>query len=70
VVDVDRLLLEIAEELRTTEVKGSHFATIWVGTGLQHAAELVERKRIELICAGIVSDVSEDQEDICAAANR
>jgi hypothetical protein len=59
VVDVDRLLLSLSEELRQIEVKGSYLAAIYVGTGLQHAADYVERKRIELLCEGILSDVSE-----------
>lgn len=59
-MDVDKLLSDLESELRNATVEGSFFARVWIGAGLQAAADVIERKRIELLCDGILSDVDED----------
>ena len=54
--DVDSVLLQLAEELRAEEVHGTFQARVWVKTGLNSAAQIVERKRIELMLEGFLSN--------------
>jgi hypothetical protein len=63
-VDVDRLLLSLAEELADEEVEGTYLVRIWAGVGLQIAAQLIERKRIALLCEGILNDDQEGDQKI------
>lgn len=55
--EIDRLLLSLAAELTEEEVEGSHLAKVWIGTGLQIAAQIVERRRIALLCDEILQEV-------------
>jgi hypothetical protein len=56
---IDQILWDLAKHLENVEVKGSFLARIWVGTGLQEAARIVERKRIEFLVKGIIGDADE-----------
>lgn len=58
--NVDQILWDLAKHLENVEVKGSFLARIWVGTGLKEAANLVEKRRIELLVEGMLEDVAEE----------
>jgi hypothetical protein len=49
------LLERLHTELLNTPVNGSHMAKVWMGTGLNIAASIVEEHRIEILCEEIVS---------------
>jgi hypothetical protein len=53
---IDQILWDLAKHLENVEVKGSFLARIWVGTGLQEAARIVERKRIEFLVSGVLKE--------------
>ena len=53
---LDEVLYELAEEIAATRVDGTFNARVFVGTGLHAAASIVEKKRIELLCKGLVDD--------------
>lgn len=56
----DELLLALEQEIRAETVEATHTAGVWIGTGLNIAASIIESRRIELICAGILSDAEVD----------
>ena len=53
---LDEALYELEQTIRDAEVEGSFMAKVWIGTGLQAAASMVEKKRIELLVEGILED--------------
>jgi hypothetical protein len=53
-MDHDKLLSELVDAIKAEEIEGSFAAKAFVGAGLNVAASIVERKRIELICANIL----------------
>ena len=63
-MDNDQLLVELEAALKDAKIDATHQAAIWIGTGLNIAASIVEHRRIELLCAGILNDVGEDQSRI------
>ena len=53
-MDNDQLLVELEAALKDAKIDATHQAAIWIGTGLNIAASIVESKRIELICLDIL----------------
>jgi len=51
---IDEELERLEREIRQAKVTGSFFARIFVRTGLNAAADVIEKRRCELLCEGIV----------------
>ena len=58
-VDVDTLLYELENNIRSAKIEGSFMARVMFGAGMQEAASMIERKRIQILCEGIVGNVPE-----------
>lgn len=61
--DVDTLLYELEEAIRTEKVEGDFFPCIYMRTGLNIAATVIARKRIELLVAGMLNDETVCEEE-------
>jgi hypothetical protein len=55
-MSIDENLSSLADDIRATQVEGSHLAKVWIRTGLNHAADLVEKRRVEILCDAIASE--------------
>jgi hypothetical protein len=58
-MSIDENLSSLADDIRATQVEGSHLAKVWIRTGLNHAADLVEKRRVEILCDAIASETTE-----------
>lgn len=59
-MDVDQLLSQLSDEVRDTDVEGSWLARVYFAAGLYTAASIIEQRRIELLCQGVLSDVEKN----------
>jgi hypothetical protein len=57
-------LYDLADELRSTKIEGSFFTRIWMGAGLNHAAEIIESRAAELIVDEIVDRTQRSEEEM------
>lgn len=61
VSDVAEELDRLAEELRyETNVEGTYFSRIWIRVGLLVAAEVIERRRFQILTQRIADNVARD----------